>query len=280
MPAGVAKMSSSRIIKSSCMNGYSVRDFRFETIGGRFAANADLPCENGFVPFAGLDGSAKNPFEGIPDSEVYADDPVSEEAELVVEELRPCITEGELNSRLEEEYERGFEEGQRQAERGLSNVFKSLREAIEEIYSLREQIFRHSEEDLLKLSILVARKIIQQEVSQDRRILANVLTAALENAAERDEVIIRINPEDLKLVNSQKQISLSGISEDKLLNLKPDDTVTSGGCIVETQLGEIDARLERQLDEIFKSLTEERGELINSAPGTANSRETHAYQES
>ncbi len=280
MPAGVAKMSSSRIIKSSSMNGYSVRDYRFESIGGRFAAKSDLPCENGFVPFAGLDGSVNKPFEGISDSEVYADDPISEEAELVVEELRPCITEDELNARLLEEYERGFEEGQRQAERGLSNVFKSLREAIEEIYSLREQIFRHSEEDLLKLSILVARKIIQQEVSQDRHILVNVLTAALDNAAERDEVIIRINPEDLKLVNSQKQISLSGISEDKLLNLKPDDTVTSGGCIVETQLGEIDARLERQLDEIFKSLTEDRGELINSAPGTANSRDTHAYQES
>lgn len=272
-------MSSSRIIKSSSLNDHSIRDFRFEALDGQLALQEALPCENGFVPYAGLNGSGNMPFGNSLNNGGPADDSVPEEAQLVIEELRPCITEEELNARLEEACERGCEEGQRQAERGLSNVFKALREAIEEVYAIREQVFRHSEEDLLKLSILVARKIIQQEVSQDRRILSNVVAAALDNASGRDDVVIRLNPDDLKLVNSQKQINLSGLGEKKLLNLKPDDTIPAGGCVVETQMGEIDARLEKQLDEIYKRLTEERGELIEYSRKPANNREPYAYDE-
>jgi hypothetical protein len=44
-------------------------------------------------------------------------------------------------------------------------------------------------------------------------------------------------------------------------------------------MGEIDARLEKQLDEIYKRLTEERGELIEYSRKPANNREPYAYDE-
>ncbi len=273
-------MSSSRIIKSSSLGDYYVSDYLFAALDGQPEPKAMTPCENGFVPYAGLIGPENIAFGDAPEYEQQAGDFVPEEAQLVAEELRPCITEEEMNARIEEAYERGYEEGQRQAERGLSNVFKALRDAIEDVYAARVHVFRHSEEDLLKLSILVARKIIHREVSLDRGILSNVVTAALDNTSERDELVIRLNPEDLKLVASQKQINLPEIGEDKLLNMKPDDSVPAGGCIVETRMGEIDARLEKQLDEIYMRLTEERGALKESLPATVDNGEPYAYEES
>jgi hypothetical protein len=41
--------------------------------------------------------------------------------------------------------------------------------------------------------------------------------------------------------------------------IKPDDSVTIGGCVVESQTGQVDARVETQLAEIFKRLMLERG---------------------
>ncbi len=273
-------MSSSRIIKSSCLGDYYVSEFSFATLDGQLDPKDMTPCENGFVPYAGLVGPGNTAFGDSPELEQTAGGFESEEAQLVAEELQPCITEEVMNARLEEAFERGYEEGQRQTERGLSNVFKALRDAIEEVYATREQIFRHSEEDLLKLSILVARKIIHREVSLDRGILSNVVAAALDHTSEHDELVVRLNPEDLKLVNSQKQISLSGLAENRLLSLKPDDAIPAGGCIVETRMGEIDARLEKQLDEIYTRLTEERAGLKESSLAPVDNREPYAHEES
>ncbi len=272
-------MSSSRIIKYSSVKDHSVRDFRFETFSDHGAPADELPSDNGFMPFVGLNSQGNTALECSPHNAEKSDDSGQEEAELVCE-LQPCITEEEMNARSQEAYERGFEEGQRQAERGLSNVFKTLREAIEEVYAIRERIFRESEEDLLKLSILVAGKIIQQEINIDRRILSNVVTAALENISDRDEVIIRLNPEDYKLFNTHKQLCLSCTGDEKVFNLKPDDAISAGGCIVDTLMGEIDARMETQLDEIFKRLMEERRELSGISQDLLNDGEQYAYEES
>lgn len=272
-------MSSSRIIKIASANEHSVREFRFETFCDHNLPTDGLPGENGFMPFAGLNGQGNAVFECSPRNCELPDDCGEEEAQPAGD-LQPCITEEELNARSQEAYERGFEEGQRQAERGLSNVFKALRESVEEVYALRERIFRESEEDLLKLTILVAGKVIQKEISLDRQILSNVVSAALENTSERDEVTVRLNPEDYKLLNTHKQISLSGLGDEKAFNVKPDEAITSGGCIVDTLMGEIDARMESQLDEILKRLMEERRELSGISQNLLDDGDQYAYEES
>ena len=273
-------MFSSRVIKSGTVEDQSVRDFRFEVLESEIVTRNTIAGNDGFVPFAGGNGMIDSPTGEYSRDRVSSGVVEGDEVYAAEEMPQPGITEEELNEKVLESYERGFEEGQRQAERGLSNVFKSLRKAIDEVTALREQIFRESEEDLLRLSMLVARKIIQQEISEDRRILTRVVTAALENAAERDDVVVRLNPEDYRLVTTHRQHYLQGIGEDKNLNLKPDETISQGGCVVDTVMGEIDARLESQLDEIHKRLLEDRGGIPVFSQSILKDAEKYAYEES
>jgi flagellar assembly protein FliH len=273
-------MFLSRVIKSGTIENQSIRDFRLEILESDVIARGTVAGDDGFVPYSGANGMINtSPGDYVKDG-VSCGGESGDEVRTSEEMPQPGITEEELNVKVLESYESGFEEGQRQAERGLSNVFKSLRRAIDEVTSLREEIFRESEEDLLKLSILVARKIIQQEISEDRRILTRIVATALENAAQRDDVIVRLNPEDYRLVTTHRQHYLQGIGDGKDLSLKPDESVSLGGCVIDTVMGEIDARLESQLDEIHKRLLEDRGGISVLSQSILKDAEKYAYEES
>ena len=63
------------------------------------------------------------------------------------------------------------------------------------------------------------------------------------------------------MITSNRELFLGGIGEDRQITLKSDEATTLGGCVVESSTGVIDARIEAQLDEIYKGLVEERGRL-------------------
>jgi flagellar assembly protein FliH len=276
LPAAGETMSSSRIIKYGEATDTPILEYQYEIIQDQPVQSEPWPDSDGFVPLVTVLGFDSPSVQLLCDVADEGNDAVEEECAETTEEVQVGISEDELLQRVQESYERGFEEGQRQAERGLANVFKSLREGISEVINLREQILRDCEEDLLKLSIIVARKIVHQEITQDRSILAKVVTAAIDVTSESDDIIVRLNPEDYKLVTSNKLNYLNGSCGERPLNLKPDEAVSFGGCIVDTVMGEIDARLETQLEEVHKRLMEERAGLTGVSHDILNDEEPYA----
>jgi flagellar assembly protein FliH len=168
------------------------------------------------------------------------------------------LSEEEFQAKVDELYRNGMEEGRRQAERGLANVFKSLRDGVSALTGLRSRVLKESEEDLLRLAVMVARKIVQQEIAQEPAILASIIAAAVGGCTERDRVVVRLNPGDHAVVAANRQTFLAGLGDDAPITLTPDDGVGPGGCLVETATGTVDARIESQLDEIYRTLLEER----------------------
>lgn len=171
----------------------------------------------------------------------------------------PAQIEEELDRKIHEAFTHGLEEGKVQAGEGLAALCRMLSAAADELQMLHERIMRQTEDDLVKLAISVARKVIHQEISHDRRILKNMVTEAIKNIAEKDEIVIRLNPEDYRVVTANTRLYLPELTEKRHLTLRPDDEVTTGGCVVDTAMGSIDARIEAQLEEIYRRLTEERG---------------------
>jgi flagellar assembly protein FliH len=123
---------------------------------------------------------------------------------------------------------------------------------------MRDKILRESEDELVDLIMLVARKVIIQEVSQDRSIVAGVVQNALAGLSSREEITVRINPDDYQMVISGHYVLLQKeLINDRLL-LKPDPSVAAGFCLVDTAMGTVDASLDGQMDQIYRSLLEQR----------------------
>jgi flagellar assembly protein FliH len=235
----------SRIIKSSMQNSQNVDEFSFKQIRqGNFVGQAgdSQPC--GFTPMSIFDSSEMRGMAGG--------------VEEVVEPPSITLLEDEFQQQLREAFENGLTEGKNLAERGLVNVFRSLRSAAEGVEALRDKILRESEDELVSLIILVARKVILKEILQDRTILSNVVQAAIESVSERDEITIRLNPDDYALITTGHGDLLRKELVTGRMNLKSDPTVLPGSCMIDSELGTVDAGIDAQLDEIYRGMQEER----------------------
>lgn len=244
-------MPSSRIIKSdSSEQPISAFSFRSMHRGEALTLEQPLDGSGSFMPMEIFDPSELQGHR-LPVVEKKTEEPE-------IEIPGRFVSDDDLQQIEQDSYQRGLQDGKNLAERGLFNVFRSLRTAAEELELLREKVLRDSEDDLLTLIIAVSRKIIAQEVSQDRNVIIKVIKSALTNLSDSDELTIRLSPDDHAMLsvsnNKALQKELAGVR----FILKSDPSLPHGCCQIDTALGTVDASFEAQLEEIYRRLLEER----------------------
>ena len=107
--------------------------------------------------------------------------------------------------------------------------------------------------EVVELALAIARQVICQEITIDREIVVCVAREALAKVEDPGRVKIRMSPSDLQFIN-ETQSQLSNLIENiDNLTLEATESIQSGGCIIETDFGEIDARIEKQLQAVEES---------------------------
>lgn len=157
---------------------------------------------------------------------------------------------------LKEAYARGFQEGRAAGEERLDNAAQALAEALEEVTRLRESLARSSRRDMLRLVMAVAEQILRREVRADSQVVLQIIEHALQESVRADHYRVRVNPVDLQQVTERKPLFLASISGLKNLSIETDETISAGGCRVDSELGDVDATLETQLESIRAALEE------------------------
>lgn len=242
MPVGVAKMSSSRIIKSAvtpfCGTSYFLEEFPPED-------RPAPPADNGAFQPLFADFSNRIPEETAPSYDIES-------------LLAGMISEEEAQQRIDEAYDSGFAEGRRQVEEDCAVVSRAFGVAVAEISGLRDLVLKESEDVLLQLAIKVAERIIRQEITHDRRILARIVAEVVESMTDQEGLVIRFNPADYRVIDENGYLEGAGIADVAQVEVKADEAVAPGGCLVETASGQVDGQIEAQLQEVFNQLMEAR----------------------
>lgn len=163
-------------------------------------------------------------------------------------------------ARPQQEVENAYAQGQRDAMAAsaakLESAAQALATALAEVGQLRSGMVENSRKDMLRLVMAIAEQVISCEVSLHPKIVTRVIDAALKASVRADHYRIKVNPTDLDAVNEHKPLFLASISGLKNLMIDADDAVRPGGCIIESDLGEVDARVETQLEAIRRTLEE------------------------
>jgi flagellar assembly protein FliH len=189
------------------------------------------------------------------------DEAATEEGQESAEVLQPqpapaVIPEEEALALVRQAHAEGVRDGRAQAEAELSAASRALAAALSETAALHAKLLHDAEEDLLKLAVLIARKVLLRELSCDPGILGGLVRGAVELVPDADELLVRLNPEDHPVVASPEFQAL--LRENPGISVKADLTVPRAGCLLETSRGNIDAGMDAQLDEILERLLEER----------------------
>ncbi|MFH1653837.1 MAG: FliH/SctL family protein [Pseudomonadota bacterium] len=151
-----------------------------------------------------------------------------------------------IESAREKAKKEGFESGR---EEGLQ-VFT---EKVIQLEREREAFFEEAQDEVMKLVMSIAEKIIGKLVLQHEGIIEVVVRQALERAIG-DRITVRLNPDDYKEITDKGVGFGDIIDRTRRLTFREDESIERGGCVVETEVGTIDARLETQLKAIRKTL--------------------------
>ncbi len=157
-------------------------------------------------------------------------------------------------------YVDGFAKGERDALESAKRIFeppiKSLEKALLELERVKEEICFNAEKETVELALAIAKKIVGHEVMTNRELVLRVVKEALKKVADHDRITVRINPSDLEVCRNAKFQLSDLIDNNESISFEEDDKIVRGGCVIETNLGDIDARIQKQLcvvEETFKS---------------------------
>lgn len=118
----------------------------------------------------------------------------------------------------------------------------------------REELWDAQEAEMLAFVMDIARQVVKTEVTQNPQVVAEVLHNALRRVTDKDQVRIRVSLPDAPAVRAMRDDLLNLLDGAKNLEIVDDRRIGPGGCVVETNAGTIDARMETQLDEVERAL--------------------------
>ncbi|MFH1428259.1 MAG: FliH/SctL family protein [Candidatus Margulisiibacteriota bacterium] len=146
----------------------------------------------------------------------------------------------------QEGLEQGKADGQEEYVQKSQEIFKTINEAVKQ----KNRIIKEAEGGILKLAINIAEQIIRSEISLNQAVCLNIVAEAVNKITDRDQVIVKVNTIDLELVKRNRDRLASLIDGVKSFSIVEDSQVGPGGCIVETNLGYIDARIATKLQTV------------------------------
>lgn len=127
---------------------------------------------------------------------------------------------------------------------------ESLGVLLTEVANIKQKILEQAEQQVLELSLAVAEKIIHLEVTTNREVIQGLLKEAIRHIADRDNMKIRIHPQDFRYMMEIKSDFMKTIDGIKNVVFEQDDAIARGGALIETLYGEVDARIDQQYQEV------------------------------
>jgi len=156
-------------------------------------------------------------------------------------------------------HQKGLSEGIRdgrelQKKETLQSIL-ALNVLMEEISALKKNMLEAAEGQILQLVLAVAEKVIHMETTTNRDVIRNVLRDAMKNIVDRENMKIRVHPQDFQYMLEIKTDFLKSLDGLKNIVFEEDASITRGGAIVETMFGEVDARVDQQYNAIKSGMT-------------------------
>lgn len=153
-------------------------------------------------------------------------------------------------------YQQGFEDGQsaarQEAAQQLDAAYQRLAQTIEELSGLRARFRHEAEEDVVALSLAIARRILHRELTMAPDALLGLVKAALEKVEMREVHSVRLRPEDASFV--QQHLEKMGLP--RPVEVIADPGLARGSAIFDSTRGALDASVETQLAEIGRGFAD------------------------
>ncbi|MDF1556261.1 MAG: FliH/SctL family protein [Deferrisomatales bacterium] len=148
----------------------------------------------------------------------------------------------------------GLAAGRAEAAAATAAAVGRLQALAEELAAHKPALYAEARSQVLELTLALVRKILGPLAAASPDAVVQVVERALQLLSDREQLTIRVHPDDLKVLLDAKPQLLTALDGIQRLTVVDDPSVQPGGCLVQTPTTEIDARLDTQLQELARSL--------------------------
>ena len=157
-------------------------------------------------------------------------------------------------------YALGLEEGREKAyqetSEALSQRLASLESLILSVENLKPELVSFNEAHIVRLAYVMANKIAMTEIAEKPEMILDVVRQAILAAQSDENVTIRVSPVDLEFIEQMRERLGKQFDSLKRAKFEASDAITTGGCVVETNYGDVDASVEQRVGKLWNSLKE------------------------
>ena len=161
------------------------------------------------------------------------------------EKYRLQVTK-ECEELRENAFKEGYEEGYKQWAELLANFEKQL-----------ESLHTQMQQAIIPVALKAAKKIVGKEIELSEDAIVDIVASNLKAVTQHKKITIYVNKKDLDILEKNKQKLRDLFEHLESLSIRARDDIASGGCMIETEIGIINAQMEHRwkvLEKAFEAL--------------------------
>jgi len=153
---------------------------------------------------------------------------------------------------------KGYEEGYYH---GLKSAKEECISLLDEILSIRAQIIDERttlyyafEQDLVKLSLEISKKVIYEHLSEDDEAFVKLVQSTVQKVRGVDFAKIWVSPANHAKLSDLRESLLSGLKGIKDVEILRGESIKNWGCIIDTESGVLDGGVDTRVTQIKEVL--------------------------
>jgi flagellar assembly protein FliH len=153
-------------------------------------------------------------------------------------------------------YSQGFAQGEKDGfdygQKSVQVVKSQLERIAQNMEALPAKIFQDYRDWLIQTSIRIARQLVKREIRTSPEIVADTVSALIEEAEDHGALTVYLNPNDMEIVEKRADLTLG--ANGKHIVLKADRDLERGGCRIESSVQLLDASIATLFENLEKKL--------------------------
>ena len=152
----------------------------------------------------------------------------------------------ECEQTKEHGFKAGYEEGYRQWAERLAHFETEL-----------ENLRKEMEKLIIPVALTAARKIVGREIELSEETILDIVASNLKAVSQHKKITIFVNKKDLAILEKNKPRLREFFEHLESLSIRAREDITSGGCVIETEVGIINGQIEHRwhvLEKAFEKL--------------------------
>ncbi len=151
-------------------------------------------------------------------------------------------------------------QGRKEGEKEYYDLINKAKKQLEKNKEEYKKLMMKSKNDIVKLSLAVAKKVVSQEIATNPDVIVSLAKDALKRTFQKEGIVIKVSPENSDILK-ENLFKIAEADLDKTdVKVQESTVLKKGDLLVQTDFGVVDGSASKKISNVEKSLEATEGD--------------------